>query len=215
MWRRDEPRVLYVAKRIRQGSRELDILEFLKKTEPRSQHVITLVESIQSLSETWLILPKLQPISTYSPCSSAAQALQFSRDLVEGLGHLHKHMIAHMDVKPANLAFDKAAQCLVLLDLDTAIMLEDENAEVVGYRGTEEWTAPELGDADADEDKEEVRFKPILADLWACGRVIDFFFGDEEEDHPLRPLTRRLAASPGGRPSMKECLKWIELHGKG
>lgn len=209
VWRRNEPSIFYIAKRVRWGSREVDILAYLKKIEPQSEHIITLIDSIQSPWEKWIILPKLQSISTFALDPNSKQAYQFSQHLVAALSHLHKHKIAHLDVKPGNLVFNAAAQSLVLLDFDTAIILGDENEEVDGYRGTEGWTAPELGNPD---DKEDRKFKPIPADLWACGRVINFFFGGGEV-HPFRELTQRLDASPDKRPSMMECLEWIRRQG--
>jgi serine/threonine protein kinase len=186
----------------------LDILELLNKTKPRSEHVIELIRSIHSPSESWIILPKLQPISWFDLFSSE-QALRFSRHLIAGLEHIHRHKIAHLDVKPGNLALKRIEQKLnlVIFDFDTAIKLKNDDQVVVGYRGTENWTAPEVGLPDG----EDKSFKPIPADLWACGRVIEFFFRNEETQ-PLRELTERLVAvDPDERPSMEKCLVSISM----
>jgi serine/threonine protein kinase len=132
------------------------------------------------------------------------EALHYSRHLIMALDHLHSHKIAHLDVNPSNVAFDRPAQRLILLDFDIAIKLENEDDTITGYRGTEGWTAPEVGDPDG----EDQTFRPMLADLWACGQMVDFFF--KEETHPLRELTKRLTADPEERPSMGECLSWIK-----
>jgi serine/threonine protein kinase len=197
---------------VSKDSREPEILRFFKeKTISHSKHIITLIETVESSSEIWIILPKLNPISKFSPCRNVTESLEYSHHLVAGLVHMHQHKIAHLDLKPDNLAFDIGNRCLVILDFDAAVMLDDENQELVGYRGTEKWTVPEVGR----QDDKEVKFRPIPVDLWACGRLIDFFFMTEK-NHRLRYLTEQLlSVSPDKRPSMMQCLDWIERLAEG
>ncbi|KAH8980622.1 kinase-like domain-containing protein, partial [Lactarius hatsudake] len=87
--------------------------------------------------------------------------------LIKGLAYLHKHRIAHRDIKPDNLVCDDVFR-LKIIDFDIAIEVQDENTEVDEYRGTEDWTAPEIGK----EDGPTPMYSPIKADRWSCGRVL-------------------------------------------
>ncbi|KAH8990350.1 kinase-like domain-containing protein [Lactarius akahatsu] len=84
---------------------------------------------------------------------------QLGRGLIEGLGYLHEHGIAHRDIKPCNPICDDDL-CLQIIDFDVAIEVQDENTEVDEYRGTRGWTAPEMGE----EDGPTGIYSPIKAD---------------------------------------------------
>ena len=51
---------------------------------------------------------------------------------------------------------------------NVALEVQDENTEVGEYRGTEGWTAPEMGT----EGRPKPMYSPIKADRWSCGRVL-------------------------------------------
>ena len=56
-----------------------------------------------------------------------------------------------------------------IIDFDAAIQVQDENTEIEGYWGTEDWTAPEIGKED---DSPTPVYSPIRADQWSCGHYI-------------------------------------------
>ncbi|KAF8257687.1 kinase-like domain-containing protein, partial [Lactarius quietus] len=89
------------------------------------------------------------------------------RGLIEGLAYLHKHNVAHRDIKPNNLVCDNNCR-LQIIDFDLAIMVHDENMESDEYCGTEGWTAPEMGKQAGS----TLMYSPIKADRWSCGRVL-------------------------------------------
>ncbi|KAI9443051.1 kinase-like domain-containing protein, partial [Lactarius indigo] len=89
--------------------------------------------------------------------------------LLEGVCFLHEHSIAHLDLKPANiLVGGSSLPQLSIIDFGLSIRVEDEWTLVEGYRGTQSWTAPEVGT----EDEPGFKYSVILADRWACGRVL-------------------------------------------
>ncbi|KAH9060914.1 kinase-like domain-containing protein [Lactarius vividus] len=88
---------------------------------------------------------------------------QLSLGVIKGLAHLHEYRIAHRDVKPGDLVCDDVFR-LEIIDFDVAIEVQDEHE----YRGTRNWTAPEMGE----EDGPTPMYNTIKADRWSCGRVL-------------------------------------------
>ncbi|KAI0298015.1 kinase-like domain-containing protein, partial [Multifurca ochricompacta] len=93
---------------------------------------------------------------------------------LEGVAFMHEHKVAHLDLKPNNLvvAFhdQSSTRWLSIIDFGISVFVEGEETEVNGYRGTpsSSWVAPEVGS----EDGPRRSYSAILADRWACGRMI-------------------------------------------
>ena len=76
---------------------------------------------------------------------------------------------------PEVSASEPETKQLRLIDF-ISVLISELASWVVGYRGTEGWTTPEL-----EYDPEE-EFRPIRADIWSSGRVLQYFserVGDE------------------------------------
>jgi serine/threonine protein kinase len=113
-----------IAKKVREESNELEILKFLNTIQPKSKHVITLLDSLHTPSSLWAILPKMDSVADYlaiAPDQLASKVVQVCWGLIEGLAYLHKHCIAHRDIKPDNLLVDRDF-CLKIIDFDIAIV---------------------------------------------------------------------------------------------
>ncbi|RUS13555.1 kinase-like domain-containing protein [Endogone sp. FLAS-F59071] len=113
-------------------------------------------------------MPDCQPLSVLEYASkellrrvylSKVQCLSLVKQLLEGVAFLHEHNIAHLDIKPDNLVIDRGT--LYIIDYGLA---EHKRTTLTGYRGTEEYVAPEVSD--------DGTYNPIQADLWSTGRVI-------------------------------------------
>jgi serine/threonine protein kinase len=209
--RNDRSKTECIAKYITKGSNELEILKRLKKIQ--SPHVISLIESFQAGSGSFAILPKLHSIEEQLYFDRDARHLrgnvtQLCRGLIKGLACLHKHNIAHMDIKPRNLVYDLADN-LQIVDFDIAIQLEDENEEIDGYRGTRGWTAPEVGKRDSGSPAS--MYSPIKADRWSCGHVIEYLLHKAgAKDNRLSMVAGKLKAKiPQQRPSLLEWENWL------
>ncbi|KAI9567265.1 kinase-like domain-containing protein, partial [Boletus coccyginus] len=77
---------------------------------------------------------------------------------------MHKHNIAHMDLKPSNIIIPPEGGRLSVIDFSVSIPVRNPDATHRGVVGTENYIAPEVL---------EGRYKPILADLWSCGRTLE------------------------------------------
>ena len=201
VYRQSEPRKQFIAKKVCKSSNELEILKVLNNFQPRSEHIISLLDSFQVQSRTWAILPKMDTVKDYiliAPDELSEHIGQICWGLIKGVAYLHGHCIAHRDIKPDNLLVRKDF-CLKIIDFDVAIQVKDEDEEVNGQCGTEGWMAPEV------EGKSSM-YSPIRADRWSCGQVIIFLLEEfGKEDKPLRSIAMKLKArGPRDRPSLLE-----------
>ena len=179
---------------------------------PQSPHVISFIEVIPPIATEWLILPKLRSIGDQLLMNRGGvrRRVQLGWGLVKGLGYLHEHKVAHRDVKPHNLVCDDDFE-LQIIDFDVAIIVEDENTETDEYRGTKNWTAPEMGS----EDGPTRRYSPMKADRWSCGRVLLHHMMVGKGDKRLMKFADELMADdPQQRPSLVEWGKWFALSPK-
>jgi len=186
----------FIAKKVRDGSNELEMLRLLDTMHPKSDHVISLIDPFHG----WAILPKMNTVEGYirfAPNELKPKVSQVCLGFIKGLAYLHEHCIAHRDIKLDNLLLDRNFYPKII-DFDLAMQVEDEDEEVNDQCGTENWMAPEV--------EKKLWHSPIKADRWACGRVLLLLldtFGKEEES--LRAFARNLKAyNPRQRPSLLE-----------
>jgi serine/threonine protein kinase len=200
VFRPSAPSKELIAKKVRKGSHELEIFELLGSLQPKSNHVISLIDSFHGQSTHWVILPKMSSVDYYmeiAPQTLESKVIQVCFGLIEGLAYLHEHHIAHRDIKPDNLLVDRNFY-LKIIDFDIAIRVKDEDEEVDDCCGTKTWMAPEV--------EMKLRHSPIKADRWACGHVVLFLLDEfRKEDNHLRAFARKLTAHyPKQRPSLLE-----------
>ena len=203
--RKDLNKTEYIAKRLHKRSNELTILEYLHTKQPWSPHIIQLIEAVPSTTKEWLILPKLYSICDEILLDSRGTSgrVQLGLGLIKGLAYLHEHKIAHRDIKPDNLVCDVYFR-LRIIDFDIAIQVQDENTKIGEYRGTEGWTAPEMGTGDGP----TPMYSPIKADRWSCGRVLLYIMPEsmiwKEHIRLLSFIFNLMASDPQRRPSLLE-----------
>jgi serine/threonine protein kinase len=208
VYRSSEPSNELIAKNVRKKSNELAILKRLNSIQPKSEHVISLLDSFHGQSGPWVILPRMNCLMDYiliTPKRLESKVPQVCWGLIKGLAYLHEHCIAHRDIKPDNLVVDQDF-CLKIIDFDIAMQLKDEDGEVDDECGTESWMAPEVA-------KESTMYSPIRADRWSCGRVLLYLLDKfKTDDEQLRTIGRKLHVhSPNHRPSLLEWHSWLPV----
>ena len=205
MYRSLDPKKKFIAKKVRQNSNELAILDFLNTIQPKSDHIISLLDSFHGQSRQWVVLPKMTRIAEYVWIDLKrlkSKAVQLCLGLIKGLAYLHERCIAHRDIKPDNLVVDRDL-CLKIIDFDSALQVEDEDDKVDDYCGTKYWMAPEV--------EERLIYSPIKADRWSCGRALLSLLDElGKEDKHLEAFAGNLMEhNPRQRPSLLEWRSYL------
>jgi serine/threonine protein kinase len=107
----------------------------------------------------------------YVPRSSlGSRGNSFAQQFLEGVRFMHRHNVAHLDLKPDNIVITaaKRPQRLLIIDFSVSVRVPKQEWWIEGYRGTEGWAAPEI-------EEPNPRYQPIRADLWSAGQVLRYF----------------------------------------
>ena len=94
-----------IAKKVKKGSNELAFLQQFGSTARKSDHIIYLLDSFETASGQWIIIPKfdtLQYCMIFHPSIGQA-GVRICWDLIDGLAYLHGLFVAHGDIKPENV----------------------------------------------------------------------------------------------------------------
>ncbi|KAJ2930074.1 hypothetical protein H1R20_g7009, partial [Candolleomyces eurysporus] len=135
-----------IAKRVSKSSlRELEILQYLHAKPSPSPYIIALAGHFAVGTEKYLIFPQMNRADEDSLHNKRIK--QPCQSLVKGVAYLHTNRVAHLDLKLDNLLYDASGQ-LKIIDFDIAVLVQDEEEKIEGYRGTPGWTAPEIGHKD-------------------------------------------------------------------
>ena len=196
---------------------EVQIHRFLQSQQSECQHVIKLVDIISCDFGDILVMPWLSPLEVVldeHPELRPPLGIQF----LEAIWFLHRHSIAHLDLKPANTLVDlmgvsppssPSSPYLSLIDFGLSMSVQDENTEVVGYCGTLSWSAPQV----RTEYGSKARYKAILADRWSCRKVLGYIAGSQAGSGISIPQqwfdlasTQLRHRDPSKRPSLDEVL---------
>lgn len=108
------------------------------------RHIVTLLDSGE---HDGLPALALELLDTDLARAASGQPQPFARALAwlaqanQALARVHQHGWRHLDLKPANLLFDRASGLLKLADFGTLVALADSRPHP--YTGTAAWQAPE------------------------------------------------------------------------
>jgi serine/threonine protein kinase len=188
-------------------SEELRIIMDLQKLDSPRNHTIKVLHVYHfhhhpsDKSDDIIVMPWQSPLDDFL-IGFPTMAESLWHQFLEGVSFLHEHGIAHLDLKPGNVLVgysDKPR--LALIDFGISVLAKSKEIMVEGYRGTPLWSAPEVGT----EDGPKMRYSPILADRWSCGRVLRHI----RDFHPINDTSvfvsvqeELLSPVPSARPSL-------------
>ncbi|KAI0255971.1 kinase-like domain-containing protein [Lactifluus subvellereus] len=192
-------------------SNERRLLQDLSGIKAPSNHTIPLLEVIDlSIGKTLIVLPWKSPLDEVLRFRDRPDDVEsFCTQFIEGVAFLHHHNVAHRDLKPGNVVVDtkhesKTSPRLFIIDFDLAQFVENEETMVESWCGTPPWIAPDLGSRDGPTQ----RYSPILADRWACGRMIKYFAkyipAHVNKQHLLAFAQQLLSVNPRARPPLNQ-----------
>ena len=177
-----------VVKKLRPDSNELSILQYLHSDASSHNHILPLLGALELDVGTFIFVPEATPLElgfTFKMFSD--DGADFSRQLIEGVGFLHRCNIAHLDIKPGNIVVFKNR--LLIIDFDISVRVDGPDALIDRWCGTPGWMAPEIGH----EDGPVCWYSPIRADLWSCGRMLEYLARKGVvQDNRFKALTKRL-----------------------
>ncbi|KAG8816863.1 hypothetical protein FRC17_000162 [Serendipita sp. 399] len=160
-------------------SSEMEVLKDLNERQGPSNHIIELLDVIYLTTGQMIALPEYVPLPLagigWIPTISIISSLQ--EQFLEGVEFMHRHGVAHLDLKPDNVVLDfrkgDNPPTLFIIDFNTAVRVSGVNTMRKGVRGTRGWIAPEVS-------SNENEYSPILADRWACGKLVKYLWGNLE-----------------------------------
>ncbi|TDL20264.1 kinase-like protein [Rickenella mellea] len=201
-------------------SGEISLLRMLNSNEMRrdeSNHTIPLLEVWAIDSDLILVTPRCAAFTeSLSLWLDQATAFALIRQLVDGVAFLHRHLIAHCDLKPDNIVLaaltgDRHVHIwLYIIDFGLARQLSTGDEIIQGFRGIKQWVGPEVTDG--------VSYNPIFADLWPVGKMIRSLSRALKQQTLRQPVgdiaTALMLPTPNERPSMREAGRRLdELQG--
>jgi serine/threonine protein kinase len=147
---------------------ELKILKYLNDIKSAANHTIELHGTILNSIANVVALRWRIPLEDYfSP--PTPELASFPEQFLEAVAFLHERGVAHMDLKPGNVVVDGMDRDrpprILIIDFDLSIFVEGEDTMTEGFCGTPPWIAPEVG-------MPNMKYSAILADRWACGRMV-------------------------------------------
>ena len=98
---------------------------------------------------------------------------RLAHQFLQGVQFIHRHQVAHLDLKPDNIVIKKPAH-LYIIDFSVSVRVPGPNFRMTGYQGTKGWVAPEV------EQDLDTGYCPILADLWSTGKVLQYLTGCQD-----------------------------------
>jgi serine/threonine protein kinase len=160
-----------VFKCVEKESDEVKILKYFKKHNGSEHHLIKLHEVILYSFDNIVVLPWLTPLPYAVHDIEKSELAMIPEQFLEGVAFMHQHKVAHLDLKADNIVVGQSGPsgrlAAYIVDFDCSVMVEGVETMIQGMYGTRGWTAPEVTATG--------RYHPILADRWACGKMLLYF----------------------------------------
>lgn len=186
---------------IKDGSEELNILNYLAQFDTDYNHAIRPIRFWPVQGGMMVSLPPGGKWITHIEDVSKHLG-GLVRQLIEGICFLHECNVAHLDIKPSNLVIPPTYGRLSIIDFNISVYLKGPSDKKLHRRvGSKGYMAPEVG---------SVPYDPVKADLYSCGVVIkelcELVKSSSERSFFLSIANQLMDNDPNHRPSMKEVL---------
>ncbi|KAF5338263.1 hypothetical protein D9757_006622 [Collybiopsis confluens] len=177
-----------VAKRVLTESNERNFHLKLRDIRNSTDYVLPLLQefTIPSSADRYihLVFPRWIPLTSLMEVSpTSSELVEMCSALAAAISFLHENMIAHLDIKPANLVVQRSIfGTLQIRIIDFSISVSVANAEerISSRSGTPRYMAPEV--------MEQVDYRPFKADLYSFGQVLLRLSWYMDQDDGLKVL---------------------------
>ncbi|KAN0081506.1 Protein kinase-like domain containing protein [Tylopilus felleus] len=192
-----------------ESENELKVLRYLSEIKSPSNHTISGVQFWPVQGGAVISMPVAGGWLT-SLDNPHEQLWSVALQLVEGVVFMHEHNVAHMNLKPQNVIIPPEGGYLSIIDFSVSIRVRSADARYSGVVGTEDYIAPEV---------RKGNYKPMLADLWSCGRTLEELcaccHSSPERTELLEIASRLMDRDPEARPKMSDVLEQMALTRRG
>jgi len=92
-----------------------------------------------------IIVTSYELVLRYASDAIKTKGNDLAFQFLEGVQFTHQRNVAHLDLKPDNIVLRTTThtQRLLLIDFSVSVQVSEQESWIEGYRGTEDWAAPE------------------------------------------------------------------------
>jgi len=202
---RDDSQQGYL-KFVKEGQKEINILRYLTGIDSPSNHTIARVRiwpvrggNVISMPMAGSWITRLKDLD--------AHVWSVAGQLFEAVDFMHRHGVAHLDLKPPNIIIPVKGGRLSIIDFNRSVRVSGVEEMFGGVVGTVGYLAPEVA-------ANRGLYSAIRADLWSCGKTLEELCllcrPCKDCDTLLKIALELMSDDPEQRPMMADILKKLE-----